>query len=77
MSDVDERIQKLKKEASRVGFEAWKNAETTRFMISLIPSGDHQDALTTLLKSAYESGFHGGSAAFAMDMLEQMMDRKR
>lgn len=70
-----DRIKKVSDDAQKSGFETWMNSETTRFMVSLIPAMDNKDALITLLRSAYASGFSCGSTAFAVDMLSCYMDR--
>lgn len=58
----------------REAFDRWMDEPLTRMTVSMIPSSDrHRDALITLLRSAFETGFNCGGAAFAIDVLDSVL----
>lgn len=69
---VDDKMRQ--REASmKGGLQEFMHLPQTRFMISLIPTGDNKDALVVLLQSAYETGFARGGAEVASDFIQAMM----
>lgn len=55
------------------GFDSFMARPTTRLLLSMIPAGEHQDALRTLLREAFDTGWGHGSGSMLGIMLEQVM----
>lgn len=72
IADSQERINKA-------AFERWLAEPAVRLGMSLIPPGDHHDALKLLMESAFMAGAAVGGSAFVAELAERIMesDRKR
>lgn len=57
----------------REGFSKWLEQPATKMMMSMIPPGEHPDAMKTLLQSTYEQGWSNGSGACTGDFLEAIL----
>jgi hypothetical protein len=61
----------------KAGFERWSGQSTVRMLMSMIPPGEHPEALKTLLMEAFKSGFAMGASYIALDMMQEMMSRPK
>lgn len=57
-------------------FNNWVSNPSIRFIISLIPPGDHKETLDVLLRSAHDAGFASGRASLGMNLMSAMIERK-
>lgn len=73
---LNEKIKEMQEKLKKQGFEAWMSQPTTRLIISMIPAGDHKEALDTLLRDAYDYGFGSGGAALGIELMSSVMDKK-
>lgn len=55
------------------GFARWMDQPATRMMLSMIPPGDKQEVLETLLQETYNAGFGAGSGKTAGSFLEAIL----
>lgn len=60
------------KQAIDRSFDAWLGQPTIRVLISTIPEGSTSEALSALLRSAYESGFAAGQGHAMVDMIQSV-----
>ena len=72
----DQEVKARRQELVKQTFDDWMRDATTRFMISLIPTGSDKDALMALLQNAFEHGFTAGSSSLAIEMLTFMLTEK-
>lgn len=72
-AEVTERKSAARKKA---GFDKWRGEPMVRMGISMIPAGEHQDALIMLLQSAFDTGFANGSSDILGHMIEGMLSRR-
>jgi hypothetical protein len=77
MDMMDPAKLEAKMAASRkTDFSNWLSQPTTRFMMSMIPAGEKQEALQTLLQAAYDGGFNSGSSLVAVSFLTEMIKHR-
>lgn len=73
-------IQAREATAKKKGFDQFMTQPTTRMMISMIPAGEKQEVLETLLFETYNAGFNSGVGTTAGNFLEAIltnMEKKR
>ena len=63
-------------EARVKGFEKFMEDPTTKLTLSLLPTGDHPDAVQTLVKSAFEAGHSNGQGTMLVEMLLTMFKKE-
>jgi len=69
---LEHRSETLKKEQ----FEKWLSEPMVRMGLSMVPPGDKQEVLKTLLQSAFNTGFNTGTGDMIRTMLEMIMKDK-
>ena len=47
-----------------------------RMGMSMIPAGEHSDALKMLLRSAFDAGFDAGGADVGITLITAMLDKR-
>jgi hypothetical protein len=62
--------------ARKADFDNWMGQPATRFLMSMIPEGERQEALQTLLQGAFEAGFASGSATVAVSFVSELMKHR-
>jgi hypothetical protein len=78
MMNDDLQRRELKFESDRKrAFEKWLDDPMVRLGLSLIPAGEHQDALQMLLRSAFEAGSGQGVSSVVATMVEGMIKKDR
>lgn len=70
--EMERKTAARKKES----FERWLNEPMVRMGMSMIPQGEHSDALKMLLQSAFEAGHASGGADIGITMLTAILDKK-
>jgi len=61
-------------------FDVWMSDPLTRMALSMIPGGEHPEALRMLLRSAFDRGFAVGAGEILGDLLGRILskeDRRR
>lgn len=58
------------------GYSLFMDQPATRMMLSMIPPGEKQDVLETLLQETYNSGFSCGSATALISVMDSMISRE-
>src|SRR5262249_26194545 len=57
-------------------FAHWIDQAVVRLGMSLIPAGEHTDALVTLLRSAFEGGYASGQAHVGVEIMTALLARR-
>lgn len=79
MTETDRKneIYRQRIEAARdAAWQGFMAQPMTRLAMSLVPAGDHRDALPLVLRAAFDAGFYSGEAAFGLEVLTKFLDRK-
>lgn len=63
--------------AKRDGFAKWMDQPATRMMLSMIPPGEKQEVLETLLQETFNAGYQTGSGQMILSVFESMMSKER
>lgn len=71
-SSITEKI----KISADAGFAEWLEQPQTKFMMSIVPPGDHPDLLASLLRSAFDRGAQIGMTSIMIDMMLSMVRKK-
>ena len=71
-AELDRKAEVHKKE----GFAKWMDEPMVRMGLSMIPKGDHEDALKMLLQSAFQAGFGAGSGNMLASVVESVLKNK-
>jgi len=71
-AELERRAEVQKKDA----FTKWQDEPMVRMGLSMIPSGDHQDALKMLLQSAFNAGFSAGSGNMLSTVVEALIKKQ-
>ena len=74
---TEKEIESQSIAARKTAFEAFMSQPTIRLLTSMIPAGDHQDTLNTLLQESFNSGWNNGSGNLAATFLKAMLDPRR
>lgn len=53
-------------------FDKWLSRDETKLIVSLLPASEPPEALYSLLRSAFSSGFDSGASDIASMMIEGM-----
>lgn len=75
-SAIGHQIKEFEQRSKKEGFEAWLSQDVTRFMMSMIPQSENKEVLLTLVRNAYESGFHSGCGAVAAHLLAESLKKR-
>ena len=71
-AEFERRAEAQKKDA----LTKWQDEPMVRMGLSMIPPGDHQDALKMLLHSAFNAGFAAGSGNMLSTVVEAIIKRQ-
>ena len=71
-AELDRRAEIQKKES----FAKWMDEPMVRMGLSMVPMGDHEDALKMLLQSAFIAGFGAGSGSMLASVVEGLLKSK-
>ena len=71
-AELDRKAELHKKES----FAKWMDEPMVRMGLSMIPKGDHEDALKMVLQSAFQAGFAAGSGHMLSSMVESLLKKK-
>lgn len=58
-------------------FDIWMRDPLTRMALSMVPGGEHPEALRMLLRSAFDRGFGVGVGEILGDVLERIIAGKK
>lgn len=78
MTPTEDMIHKFRQretEAMEAGYQKFMQSPPIRLLLSMIPSGDHPEALTALLREAYVLGWGSGSSHTTIMVLEASLKR--
>jgi hypothetical protein len=71
---IEEQERKSAERRDR-DFGAWMDEPMTRMCISTIPPAERPEALSLLLKAAFDRGFQAGQANMITSVVDQMLSR--
>ena len=79
---TDEKISSATKEQSqkKEAFARFMDQPSTRMMVSMIPPGEKQEVMGTLLQETFNAGWGGGAGNTAgsfLDAILKGMDKKK
>jgi hypothetical protein len=60
------------RECQKQAFDKWFGEPMVRLGLSLIPPGDHKDALRLLLQSAFDAGYEQGGGQAVVSLMQAM-----
>lgn len=67
-----------KSEAQRdTAFKAFIDSQPIRLLMSMIPEGQHPEALRTILSEAHKQGWMAGQTSLALTIFEQSLKDSR
>ncbi len=73
---MDSQAKKQRETTEKnAAFEKWMSDPLVRMSLSMIPAGEHQDALQVLLRSAFDAGHAAGGGAMAGTFLEAILSK--
>jgi hypothetical protein len=67
------QLEARSEESRKKCFEAFMARPATRLLVSMIPPGDHREALTTLLQECFEMAWASATANSLALMLESFL----
>lgn len=70
-----EKIERESKEKMKLAYIKFMEKPTIRLLVSMIPAQETEDHIQTLLREAFESGWHGGEVAAILGIVETMLKR--
>lgn len=70
---TSEQLETRSKEAQKKCFDVFMARPSTRLLLSMIPAGDHRDALTTLLQECSETAWSSATGNSLAMMLESVL----
>ena len=73
ISETDMKIREASEK--KKALDDFMAQPTIRLLTSLIPGGEHQDTLNTLLQASFEAGWTAGAGTTALTFLKAIMDR--
>lgn len=76
IKQVTAEIEQIVAESKKEGFSKWLDQPAVRLALTMIPQGEHHDALKMVLQSAFESGHDNGSVAVASHLMRALMKDK-
>lgn len=77
--EMQRRSAAMAEENQKHAEEAFRNfldAPMTKFVLSYIPEGRDADAVKTVLRSAFDTGFSTGSSLVMIDVLKMIMSKE-
>jgi hypothetical protein len=75
MNPYAEEVTRKAQRARQEGLRCFLAKPETKLMISLIPPGNPQEVLNTLIESAYNDAFDMGCAAVATSLMDAMVQK--
>lgn len=76
-NDLMEKSPEAKAARKDKSFTEFMEKAETKMILSLVPAGDHPDAVKTLLRAAFDSGSNHGAGDLLGDVLGAMLKAPR
>lgn len=73
-------LEAKEKQDKKDGFAKWMDQPATRMMLSMIPPGEKQEVLGTLLQETYSAGYSNGAGRATVSFVEAIfknMDKNK
>lgn len=77
MTQAEEKFRAQDATMKKQAFGDLMASPPIRLLLSMIPSGDHPETMTTLLEEAFNKGWSGGQCMMSVMMLESMLRSPR